>query len=172
MTHTLRKALSHCSRPSFPLALYSNSSPRPCVRMYKIPVTTTTFFQFRYPTLVGTIECMAPTEREQLSEMRKGVLGYCVLARLNRGEAYGAELAKDLAQHTSLFASEGAIYPLLARLRKRGWVETRWEESLFGPPRRYYNLSPEGKDATERFSATWETFTSDVNACLTGSDVT
>ena len=56
-----------------------------------------------------------------LTQLRKGVLEYCVLALLQHGPSYGIDLAKRLGQHTALFASEGTLYPLLSRLRRQGW---------------------------------------------------
>jgi PadR family transcriptional regulator PadR len=62
--------------------------------------------------------------------------------------------------------SEGTIYPLLSRLRRDGLVETSWHESPSGPPRRYYQLTPEGHRALELFSAEWDRFTQAVNRLL------
>ena len=64
-----------------------------------------------------------------LTQLRKGVLEYCVLALLQHGPSYGVDLAKRLGQHTALFASEGTLYPLLSRLRRQGWVKSSWHES-------------------------------------------
>ncbi len=50
----------------------------------------------------------------------------------------------DLADAGGLIAGEGTIYPLLARLRLNGLVQTTWEESAQGPPRRYYRLTEAG----------------------------
>jgi PadR family transcriptional regulator, regulatory protein PadR len=109
---------------------------------------------------------MVPTSEEQLGELRKGALAYCVLARLSSESSYGLKLAADLAQFRHLFTSEGAIYPLLARLRKQGWVETEWVESTQGPPRRYYKVTTEGRDALATFATTWENFSSDIQKCI------
>ena len=86
-----------------------------------------------------------------LTQLRKGVLEYCVLALLQHGPSYGVDLAKRLGQHTALFASEGTLYPLLSRLRRQGWVESSWQESTSGPPRRYYQLTDDGRAALATF---------------------
>lgn len=108
---------------------------------------------------------MPPSPESLLTQLRKGVLEYCVLARLRSGPAYGVELAAALSQG-SLLASEGSMYPLLSRLRKQGWVETSWHESTGGPPRRHYSLTAEGRSALRVFVATWGPFSADVSAIM------
>lgn len=106
-------------------------------------------------------------EGKVLVNLRKGVLEPCVLALMRDGERYGVDLAKTLA-HSGLIASEGTLYPVLARLRSGGLVTTRWEESPAGPPRRYYRLTPEGERAVRVFTGVWEPFSTSVHAILTG----
>lgn len=86
----------------------------------------------------------------------------CVLALLGHQERYGFELAKTLSA-AHLIAGEGTIYPLLARLRRDGLVETVWRESAAGPPRRYYVLTPAGAEALDQFRRQWAQFTVAVN---------
>jgi PadR family transcriptional regulator PadR len=104
-----------------------------------------------------------------LAQMRKGILEFCVLARLRDTPAYGLELASTLGQDRYLFSSEGTLYPLLARLRKQGWVSTTWRESSGGPPRRYYELTADGATALDSFTTTWTDFRRAVDAVLEGS---
>lgn len=101
-----------------------------------------------------------------LVQLRKGVLEYCVLAHLRRSPSYGLKLATDLAGFKTLFASEGTLYPLLARLRKQGLVETSWQESTSGPPRRYYRITRAGEDALAVFAAAWVSFTQEATQAL------
>lgn len=101
-----------------------------------------------------------------LTQLRKGVLEYCVLALLRDAPAYGVEMTARLALHPALFASEGTLYPLLSRLRRQLWVDTFWQESSSGPPRRYYRLTPDGEAALAAFARAWEPFTVDVDAVL------
>lgn len=104
-----------------------------------------------------------------LANMRKGVLEPCVLALLSREELYGVDLAHRLAD-AGLLASEGTLYPLLARLRKSGLVASRWEESPSGPPRRYYSATAEGRAAAEDFGAAWDEFAVAVARLLEGKE--
>jgi PadR family transcriptional regulator, regulatory protein PadR len=100
-----------------------------------------------------------------LTQLRKGVLEYCVLACLRQRPAYGLELATQLTKGR-LLTSEGTLYPLLSRLRKQGLVESTWQESTSGPPRRYYQLTDQGITALAAFAQTWRPFADDVSAIL------
>jgi PadR family transcriptional regulator, regulatory protein PadR len=100
------------------------------------------------------------------SQLRRGVLEFCVLALLRDGERYGFELVRTLGQADGLVTSEGTLYPLLTRLRREGLVETNWRESRSGPPRRYYRLTPAGDAALGAFTAEWERFRASVDALL------
>lgn len=101
-----------------------------------------------------------------LTQLRKGVVDYCVLAVLQSGPVYGLDIAERLGNGKVLLTSEGTLYPLLSRLRQQGWVVTTLQPSPIGPPRRYYELSPEGRTALDVFEAAWSRFTTDVNHTL------
>ena len=77
------------------------------------------------------------------AQTRKGVLEYCILAILKDGEAYTSDLLLALKQ-AKMIVVEGTIYPLLTRLKNSGLLEYRWVESTSGPPRKYYQLTPNG----------------------------
>jgi PadR family transcriptional regulator, regulatory protein PadR len=99
---------------------------------------------------------MAPAERS-MSQLRRGVLEYCVLALLRR-RLYGVELLRELAKVELMATSEGTIYPLLSRLRREGLVQATWQESSSGPPRRYYELTDAGARALDEFAREWRRF--------------
>lgn len=103
---------------------------------------------------------------EPLSQLRRGVLEFCVLALLRDREHYGFELTRALGETDALTTSEGTIYPLLARLRREQLVTTRWGESDGGPPRRYYRLTDDGRDALDQFTDDWRQFRDAVDALL------
>lgn len=102
-----------------------------------------------------------------MSQLRKGVLEYCVLALLRDGQRYGFELVRALSEAEGLLVSEGTIYPLLSRLRRDDLVSTSWQESESGPPRRYYRLTGTGQRALGEFSAEWIRFRDAVDALVT-----
>jgi PadR family transcriptional regulator PadR len=93
-----------------------------------------------------------------VSQLRRGVLEYCVLALLRERPRYGVELVRELGAADAMATSEGTIYPLLSRLRRDELVETSWQESPSGPPRRYYALTAQGGRALAEFAAEWAGF--------------
>lgn len=103
-----------------------------------------------------------------LAQMRRGAIEFCVLALLSERPRYGFEIAKDLADADGLVTSEGTIYPLLARLRRDGVVETYWEDSSQGPPRRYYRLTKDGRSALGAFVVQWRRFRDAVDGLMEG----
>lgn len=107
---------------------------------------------------------------EMLTHLRRGTLEYCILASLRAGPSYGQELARSLGTDRRLVDSEGTLYPLLARLRRRGWVDTTWADSPHGPPRRYYTLTPDGRDALSGFMEVWDPFATAVSRCMEGDE--
>lgn len=88
------------------------------------------------------------------SQMRKGMLEYCVLLLLGEGEFYTTDIIERLKE-ANLIVVEGTLYPLLTRLRKEGVVTYRWCESTQGPPRKYYKLSPEGDEVLKELNKAW-----------------
>jgi PadR family transcriptional regulator PadR len=93
-----------------------------------------------------------------LTQMRRGTLQYCVLSLLVEEERYGFDLVRGLAEMDGMVTSEGTIYPLLSRLRRDGLVESTWQESPTGPPRRYYRLTDRGRAALGAFRLEWRRF--------------
>ena len=87
-------------------------------------------------------------------QMRKGILEYCILQIISRGEVYASDMLEELTS-AKIMVVEGTLYPLLTRLRKAGLVEYKWVESTSGPPRKYYWLTDEGNDFLKTLGKTW-----------------
>ena len=110
---------------------------------------------------------MVPRETQNdVSQLRRGTLQYCVLALLRNSERYGFELVRTLSAADGLVTSEGTIYSLLTRLRKEQLVTTFWRESDAGPPRRYYRITDEGQTALNGFITEWARFRTAVDRLL------
>ena len=110
---------------------------------------------------------MVPGEtRNPLTELRRGVLEYCVLAVVRHEESYAFDIVRELSGAGELVTSEGTIYPLLSRLRRDHFVTTTWRESDAGPPRRYYRITEEGRRALDGFAGDWARFRDAVDALL------
>tara|TARA_B100000900_G_scaffold262756_2_gene223977 strand:+ start:406 stop:741 length:336 start_codon:yes stop_codon:yes gene_type:complete len=96
------------------------------------------------------------------AQMRKGVLEFCILSILKKGEAYPSDIIEQLKK-SKMIVVEGTIYPLLTRLKNGEVLEYRWEESKSGPPRKYYNLSSKGEDFLNGLEETWNELVQAVN---------
>jgi len=89
------------------------------------------------------------------SQMRKGILEYCILSILKNGEAYPSDIIEKLKK-AKLIVVEGTLYPLLTRLKNAELLQYRWEESSAGPPRKYYSLTKKGNTFLLELDSTWE----------------
>jgi PadR family transcriptional regulator PadR len=89
------------------------------------------------------------------SQMRKGILEYCILSILEHGDAYSSDLIVRLKK-AKIIVVEGTLYPLLMRLKNQGYLSYRWEESKQGPPRKYYNITEKGKLLLAELESAWE----------------
>ena len=88
------------------------------------------------------------------SQMRKGILEYCILLILARKSAYANDIIRILKE-AQLIVVEGTLYPLLTRLKNMNLLNYQWEESTQGPPRKYYTLTSEGEAFLNDLSQTW-----------------
>jgi PadR family transcriptional regulator PadR len=95
-------------------------------------------------------------------QMRKGLLEFCILHIISRGEVYTSDLIDELTQ-AQMIVVEGTLYPLLNRLKSAELVTYRWVESEAGPPRKYYSITEEGRKFLSTLSETW---TALVNSTL------
>ncbi len=87
-------------------------------------------------------------------QMRKGVLEFCILSIIARDEVYASDMLTELTS-AKIMVVEGTLYPLLTRLRKADLVDYKWVESAFGPPRKYYTLTPKGLQFLTNLRQTW-----------------
>lgn len=89
------------------------------------------------------------------SQMKKGLLEYCILSIIQRGEAYPSDIIQEL-KDSGMQVLEGTLYPLLTRMKNAGYLEYRWVESLSGPPRKYFTMSEQGKEFYISLDTTWK----------------
>lgn len=95
-------------------------------------------------------------------QMRKGLLEYCVLHIISRGEVYTSDLIEELTQ-AQMIVVEGTLYPLLNRLKSATLVSYRWVESEAGPPRKYYSITEEGQATLKSLAQTWKALVQSIN---------
>lgn len=88
-------------------------------------------------------------------QMRKGILEFCILHIIARGEIYASDMLGELT-HAKMIVVEGTLYPLLTRLKNAGLLEYKWVESKSGPPRKYYKLTETGNSFLGGLTETWD----------------
>jgi PadR family transcriptional regulator, regulatory protein PadR len=88
-------------------------------------------------------------------QMRKGILEYCILGIISKGEVYASDILESL-KSANLLVVEGTVYPLLTRLKNSGLLSYEWKESTSGPPRKYFTLTSQGKQALDELNKTWK----------------
>jgi PadR family transcriptional regulator PadR len=100
------------------------------------------------------------------AQMRKGILEYCILSVLSRSSCYASDIIKELKE-AKVIVVEGTLYPLLTRQKNAGLLSYRWEESQQGPPRKYYELTKEGKEYLADLDNSWDELVESVNMIRT-----
>lgn len=103
------------------------------------------------------------------SQMRKGVLEFCVLSVIRQGEVYPSDII-DKMKSANFQMMEGTLYPLLTRLKNANMVSYRWVESNSGPPRKYFSLTEAGLEFYKELEATWNEMASAVEAVKSQSN--
>ena len=89
------------------------------------------------------------------SQLRKGVLEYCILCLLAKEDAYASSLLTQL-KDANMIVVEGTLYPMLIRQKNQGLLTYRWEESTQGPPRKYYGITEKGRAQLAEMDAAWQ----------------
>lgn len=89
------------------------------------------------------------------SQMRKGVLEFCILSIIRKSEVYPSDII-DQMKAAGLSILEGTLYPLLTRLKNAELLSYRWEESASGPPRKYFSLTEKGAAFYLELQQTWK----------------
>ena len=93
-------------------------------------------------------------------ELKRGSLELIILHLLDAGDAYGYEIVTKLTtqSHGALGVTDGTLYPVLYRLERAGFVAVRWETPERGVPRKYYRLTPAGREELGRLKSEWTAF--------------
>ncbi len=109
---------------------------------------------------MGTDEPRGGERKGIERELRRGTLELIVLHLLEPGEAYGYDIVSKLAAETDgvLTVTDGTLYPVLYRLERAGFVQVRWDTPDRGVPRKYYRLTPAGRQELEQLEHEWTTF--------------
>lgn len=100
------------------------------------------------------------------TQLRRGVVGPCILALLSTGPRYGLQIVRELDEVGQLLTSQGTVYPLLNRLSEAGLISDYWEVGGGNRPRRYYELTPAGAEHLRTFATDWTRFARSVDELL------
>jgi PadR family transcriptional regulator PadR len=103
------------------------------------------------------------------SQMRKGVLEFCILSIIKRGEAYPSDIIEEMKK-SNLNILEGTLYPLLTRLKNAELLTYRWVESSSGPPRKYFSLTDKGNEFYQALQTTWQELANAVDSITQNSN--
>jgi PadR family transcriptional regulator PadR len=101
------------------------------------------------------------------AQMRKGILEYCILSILSRGDSYAPQIISELKE-ADMIVVEGTLYPLLTRQKNQGLLSYRWEESPQGPPRKYYMITDSGREALAQLDEVWNGMVSQIKTIRYG----
>ncbi len=96
------------------------------------------------------------------SQMRKGILEYCILGILNKKDSYASSIISELKE-AKMIVVEGTLYPLLIRQKNQGLLTYRWEESTQGPPRKYYSITDKGRAQLAEMDSVWNEMVESIN---------
>ena len=96
------------------------------------------------------------------SQMRKGILEYCILGILNKKDSYASSIITELKE-AKMIVVEGTLYPLLIRQKNQGLLTYRWEESPQGPPRKYYSITDKGRAQLAEMDSVWGEMVETIN---------
>lgn len=99
------------------------------------------------------------------SQILRGTLEYCILLMLDKKTYYGYEILQTLSGYPIISSTESTVYPLLRRLEKEKFLQSVWQDSAEGlPPRKYYSLTPEGREYLNAMNEEWEQLLSAMSA--------
>ena len=104
------------------------------------------------------------------SQMRKGVLEFCILSIIKNEESYPSDILEKL-KDANLSVLEGTLYPLLTRLKNADLLSYRWVESVSGPPRKYFSLTDKGMVFYLELKKTWKELSDAVNKITTTVEI-
>src|ERR687898_878583 len=107
----------------------------------------------------------ATLDRMHARELKKGSAELLILSLLESRPRHGYEIGKLIEQRSdgAIMFSAAALYPLLYRLEKRGWIQGRWVEQAGQRRRRYYRLTAEGKKVLAAQRHSWREFVEAIN---------
>jgi PadR family transcriptional regulator PadR len=119
------------------------------------------------------IDSVTLTKKFQ-KEMNAGIASLVLLSVLEKSSEpmYGYQIAKLLEEFSgdASFMKQGALYPVLHSLENSGLLESNVEPSVSGPPRRYYEITSEGRETLVIWQDVWKQMKSFVDRAMNGGE--
>lgn len=106
------------------------------------------------------------TQSTRRSQLLRGVLDLCLLSTIDDSPTYGYEMTKRLAERGLSIVAEGSIYPVLGRLERERLIESFLQNGGAGPARKYYRVTPTGKQALAGWTKEWRGLRTAVDSVL------
>lgn len=100
------------------------------------------------------------------SQMLKGVIEGVILHIIKNNETYGYEIVEELKNSGFFAMTEGTVYPILQRLSKKGFIFGAYKKSNIGPKRKYYYISPKGREYLDSFYESFSEMSEAINNVL------
>jgi PadR family transcriptional regulator, regulatory protein PadR len=104
----------------------------------------------------------------QSVDLLQGTLEFLVLKTLSWGALHGFAIARWIRKTTddALEIEEGALYPALHRMERKGWIESDWGVTENNRRAKYYQITRLGKDQLRREESSWTRYVSAVSKIM------
>ncbi len=102
------------------------------------------------------------------TQMMKGILEGCILSIIAEEKSYGYRVVEKLGNFGFKDVAEATVYPILTRLEKKADLLSEKKPSKLGPPRKYYSITEQGKQALNEFRKSWTKTSGIVENVLKG----
>ena len=92
------------------------------------------------------------------SDILRGYTDTIILAQLDQGDNYGYVISKNVQEITrgELELKEATLYTAFRRLEESGCISSYWGDENTGARRRYYSITPFGRQTYERLKSEWQ----------------
>ncbi len=111
----------------------------------------------------------SPPGTDKRLDLLRGTLDILILKALTWGPAHGLAIAQRVRQETEevLLVEEGALYPALHRIERKGWLDAEWGLSDTNRRAKYYRLTGAGRAELARRTRDWHRYARAVDRLLT-----
>lgn len=93
-------------------------------------------------------------------QMRKGSTKLLILSLLAEQPMYGYQISQELQERSGGYfdMKEGLLYPTLHRMQQEGYLTSEWRDASAARRRKYYIITPKGREVLSQQAAEWQAF--------------